>query len=197
MSILLVCNKNFIKIYNLNPSKSTSGNLSKETILNTTKYAPKSLYTKILIIALFTIMKLYIHQYKLYTNINHGGLVAKLCLTLVTPWTGTHQAPLFTGFSRQECWSGCHFLLQGIFPTQGSNPSLLCLLYWQADSLPLSNLESPFLNWTRPKYLLLYPRVPFLLPSLLLSLYQKWRWINTLVPFLKLSDISFNEEGRS
>ena len=102
MSILLVCNKNFIKIYNLNPSKSTSGNLSKETILNTTKYAPKSLYTKILIIALFTIMKLYIHQYKLYTNINHGGLVAKLCLTLVTPWTGTHQAPLFTGFSRQE-----------------------------------------------------------------------------------------------
>ena len=27
---------------------------------------------------------------------------------------------------------GCHFLLQGIFPTQGSNPSLLCLLHWQA-----------------------------------------------------------------
>ena len=26
---------------------------------------------------------------------------------------------------------GCHFLLQGIFPTQGSNPGLLC---WQADS---------------------------------------------------------------
>ena len=32
---------------------------------------------------------------------------------------------------------GCHFLLQGIFPTQGSNPHLLCLLHWQADSLPL------------------------------------------------------------
>ena len=46
-SILVVCNKNFIKIYNLNPSKSTSGNLSKETILNTTKYAPKSLYKDI------------------------------------------------------------------------------------------------------------------------------------------------------
>ena len=60
-SILVVCNKNFIKIYNLNPSKSTSGNLSKETILNTTKYAPKSLYTKIFTIALFTIMKPYIH----------------------------------------------------------------------------------------------------------------------------------------
>ena len=33
---------------------------------------------------------------------------------------------------------GCHFLLQRIFLTQGSNPSLLCLLQWQADSLPLA-----------------------------------------------------------
>ena len=32
---------------------------------------------------------------------------------------------------------GCHFLLQGIFLTQGSNPSLLHLLHAQADSLPL------------------------------------------------------------
>ena len=38
---------------------------------------------------------------------------------------------------------GCHFLLQGIFPTQVSNPSLLSLLYWQADSLPMSHLGSP------------------------------------------------------
>ena len=35
---------------------------------------------------------------------------------------------------------GCHFLLQGIFQTQGSNP---CLLHWQADSLPLSHQGSP------------------------------------------------------
>ena len=34
---------------------------------------------------------------------------------------------------------GCHFLLQGIFLTQGSNPPLL---YWQADSLVLSYQES-------------------------------------------------------
>ena len=27
---------------------------------------------------------------------------------------------------------GCHAPLQGIFPTQGSNPCLLCLLHWQA-----------------------------------------------------------------
>jgi len=37
----------------------------------------------------------------------------------------------------------CHFLRQGIFPTQGSNPRLLCLLHWQADSLPLAHLKSP------------------------------------------------------
>ena len=38
---------------------------------------------------------------------------------------------------------GCYFLLQGIFPTQGSNLHLLCLLHWQADSLPLCHLGSP------------------------------------------------------
>ena len=32
---------------------------------------------------------------------------------------------------------GCHFLLQGIFLMQGSNPGLLHLLRWQADSLPI------------------------------------------------------------
>ena len=31
---------------------------------------------------------------------------------------------------------GSHSLLQGIFPTQGSNLHLFCLLHWQADSLP-------------------------------------------------------------
>ena len=35
---------------------------------------------------------------------------------------------------------GCHFLLQGIFPTQGSNGSPL---QWQMNSLPLSHLGSP------------------------------------------------------
>ena len=34
----------------------------------------------------------------------------------------------------------CHFLLQGIFPTQGLN---WCLLHWQMDSLPLCQEGSP------------------------------------------------------
>ena len=46
------------------------------------------------------------------------------------------------GFFRQEYWMGCHFLLQGIFLTQGLNPCVLCLLSWQADSLPLHHLGS-------------------------------------------------------
>ena len=33
---------------------------------------------------------------------------------------------------------GCHVLLQGIFSTQGWNPSLLSLLLWQVGSLPLA-----------------------------------------------------------
>ena len=44
----------------------------------------------------------------------------------------------------------CHFLFQGIFPTQRLNPCLLCLL-WQAGSLPLVPPGKPHLvqdSWT-------------------------------------------------
>ena len=47
---------------------------------------------------------------------------------LLCPW----------GFPSKNTGVGCHFLLQGIFATQGSNPCLLCRLYWQVDSLPLA-----------------------------------------------------------
>ena len=57
-----------------------------------------------------------------------------------TLWTVDHQPPLSMGFFRQEYWSGLHFLLQGIFSTQGSNSPLQ---RWQADSLSLSHQESP------------------------------------------------------
>ena len=42
----------------------------------------------------------------------------------VTTWAVACQAPLSMEFSRQEYWSGCHSLFQGIFPTQGLNSSL-------------------------------------------------------------------------
>ena len=45
----------------------------------------------------------------------------------ICPWN-------FPGKSTE---ADCHFLLQRIFPTQGSNLYLLRLLHWQADCLPL------------------------------------------------------------
>ena len=41
---------------------------------------------------------------------------------------------------------GSHFLLQGIFPTQGSSPCLLSLLHWQVDSLPLCHMGATILS---------------------------------------------------
>ena len=38
-----------------------------------------------------------------------GGLVDKLCPTLVSLWTVARQAPLSMGFSRKEYWSGLPF----------------------------------------------------------------------------------------
>ena len=60
------------------------------------------------------------------------------CVRLfATPWTVAQQTPLSMGFPRQENWSVAMPSSRGFFPTQGSNPRLLCLLQWQADSLPL------------------------------------------------------------
>ena len=49
---------------------------------------------------------------------------------------GLSPARLFCrwDFPLKNTREGCHFLLQGLFPTQGSNTHLL---YWQANSLPL------------------------------------------------------------
>ena len=77
------------------------------------------------------------------TSVWSESIIAGACTQLVsyvwlfaTPWTVACQAPLTMEFPRQEYWSGLHFL-QGIFPAQWLNPSLLSLLRWQADSLPL------------------------------------------------------------
>ena len=48
--------------------------------------------------------------YFTYGNIHGGGgLVAKSCPTLATPWIVACQAPLSMGFSRQEHWSRLPF----------------------------------------------------------------------------------------
>ena len=55
-------------------------------------------------------------------KIYDGGLVAKLCWTLVTPWTVARQAPLSRGFSRHEYWSGLPFPSPGDLPDLGIEP---------------------------------------------------------------------------
>ena len=69
--------------------------------------------------------------------------VSKLCLTLCEPVDCSLSgsvACLSTGFLGKDTGVGCHFLLQGIFPTQGLNLCLQHLLHWQAEFLPLSHL---------------------------------------------------------
>ena len=66
--------------------------------------------------------------------ITGGGLVARLCPTLVTPQTVAHQAPLSMGFSRQEYWSGLPSPSPGDLPDPGTEPGSPAL---QADSLPI------------------------------------------------------------
>ena len=47
---------------------------------------------------------------------------------------------------------GCHTLLQRIFPTQGWNPNLLCLLHWQVCFLPLAPPGKPHQKKPRSCY---------------------------------------------
>ena len=42
---------------------------------------------------------------------------------------------------------GCHAFLQGIFPTQGSNFCLLCVLNWQVGSLTLASPWKPHIPY--------------------------------------------------
>ena len=85
---------------------------------------------------------------------------------LVILWTMACQAPLSTGFSRQDCWSGLPCLSPEDLPNPGTEPASLrpptwagglfstcstwevpltseSLLHWQAVSLLLSHLGSP------------------------------------------------------
>ena len=53
--------------------------------------------------------------------------------SFVTPWTTVPKLLCPRNSLGKNTGVGCYFLLQGIFPPQGSNPRLLCLLHWQVD----------------------------------------------------------------
>ena len=53
---------------------------------------------------------------------------AQSCLTLHSPMDYSHPGSSPGNFPGENAGVGCHFLRQGVFPTQGSNPHLLSLL---------------------------------------------------------------------
>ena len=63
----------------------------------------------------------------------------------MTPWTIARQAATVRDSPGKNPGVGCHFLLQGIFLTQGSNPRQR---HWRADSFPLSHRGSPASQFT-------------------------------------------------
>ena len=65
-------------------------------------------------------------------------------LTLCDPVDCSLPDSFVHEFSRQEYWSGFHFLLQGIFPTQGSNLHLFHRLRWQADTFSTAPPGKPY-----------------------------------------------------
>ena len=66
-----------------------------------------------------------------YTVLTKYSLVVYFIVHTQSHLTVAGQAPLFQEFSSRNTGVTCHFLLQGIFLTQGSN---------EEDSLPLSHL---------------------------------------------------------
>ena len=98
----------------------------------------------------FHLLSPFVHPqlYWKHTVTRESGCSIQICYCLVTKWCQMLCDPMAcnpTGsfrpwdFPGKNTGMGCHFLLEGIFPTQGSN---LRLLHWQAYSLLLSHLGS-------------------------------------------------------
>ena len=89
---------------------------------------------------------LFSFQLVIYYIICCCDLVARSCLNLLQP-PGLYLTRLLYpwDFPGKNTGVGCCFLLQGIFPTHGSN---LPRQHWQADTLPLNHQGSPILHYT-------------------------------------------------
>ena len=70
-------------------------------------------------------------------------LITQKCLTPVVPWTVDHLLPLSMDSPDSNTGTSCHFLLQGILPTQEMIPCLLHLLHWQGGFLSLAPPGKP------------------------------------------------------
>ena len=102
-----------------------------------------------------------------------------------TPWTVAYQAPLYPwDFPRKSTRVGCRFLLQGFFPTQGSNLGFLnCCqtLYRLGDSYQ-----------RQPLFQVLFcfpPRIELLCLYEWNHLYLFWLLVLTIVSQIHLSTL--------
>ena len=79
------------------------------------------------------------YKKKMYFHSGKGCYVrAQSCPTVCNPMDCSLPGSSVHGiFQARSTGVGYHFLLQGIFLTQGLNVPLLRLLLWQVDSLPL------------------------------------------------------------
>ena len=78
------------------------------------------------------------------------AVLTESCPTLCDPQTAAAPRLLCPrNFSGKNTGVGCHFLLQGIFLTQGLNLRPLHLLDWQADSLSVRPLGFVYIQWVR------------------------------------------------
>ena len=68
-----------------------------------------------------------------------------------TLWTVAHQARLKWDSPGKNTGVGGHALLQEVFPAQGLNPRLFCVLYWQVGSSPLAAPGKPMKCLLCPK----------------------------------------------
>ena len=64
-----------------------------------------------------------------------------------TPWTVTHQAPLFTEFPRQAYWNRLPWPPPGDLPDPETEPTSPLASALQTDSLPLSHLGYIYIQY--------------------------------------------------
>ena len=89
-------------------------------------------------------MRNYGHLNHGYGMLMHAQWISRVQF-FVTPWIVAHQSPLSMGFFRQEYWSGYPCPPPGDLPDPGIKPvSFTSNLHWQAGSLSLYHLGSPY-----------------------------------------------------
>ena len=112
----------------------------------------------IIIVTYSTMLSIYVHTHT-HTHTYHThtpththamlGLVAQLCPNLCDPMNCSPPGSSVHGDSPgKNTGAGCHALLQGIFPTQGSNPGLLhcrqIFYHLSHQGIPWILVASPF-----------------------------------------------------